>query len=67
MKKKRLTPLGIEIKKKLAELGISQKQLAKAIGVSEVYLSMVIHGERSGKKYMQRIHGILGLVQYEDF
>ncbi len=61
MKKRALTPFGIEVKKKLIELNMTQRQLAEAVGMGEVYLNVVLHGERSGEKYVRAIETYLDL------
>lgn len=62
MKKDRqLTGFGVEVKKKLIEIGKTQKQLAEEIGTSDVYLNLIIHGERTGKKYLNKIIEALNL------
>lgn len=61
MAKRNLTKFGREVNKRLVELNMTQKALAQKIGVSEVYLSMVLRGHRSGKKYIDVIVKTLGL------
>lgn len=56
---RRLTEFGVIVKKKLVEMGKTQKQLAKEIGTSNVYLNLILHGERSGKKYLHKIAEVL--------
>lgn len=59
MKKRQLTPLGVLIRKRLLDKGITQAQLAKEVGTTKVYLNYILHGERSGKKYLFRIFDVL--------
>ncbi|RBP44972.1 helix-turn-helix transcriptional regulator [Garciella nitratireducens] len=59
MKRRRLTPFGEEVKERLIDLNMTQKELAEKIGTSDVYLSMILHGERSGDKYLKRIQQVL--------
>lgn len=59
MKKRRLTPLGMMIKKRLIDLDKTQSQLAKEVGTSKVYLNHILHGEKSGKKYLRKILSVL--------
>ncbi len=54
---------GIEVKKKLLELGITQKQFAERIGVGENYLTMILTGRRSGKKYRDKMQQVLAEEQ----
>lgn len=61
MKKKRLTAFGKEVKERLLDLNMTQKQLAEKIGTSDVYLSMILHGERSGDKYRKEIEKVLNM------
>ncbi len=42
---------------------MTQKELAKAVGMSEVYLSMILRGKRSGRKYMNDIIEVLKIRQ----
>ncbi|AEG60385.1 helix-turn-helix domain-containing protein [Desulforamulus ruminis] len=61
MQKRKLTQVGIIIRKRLIEVGKTQVQLAKEIGTSKIYLNHILHGERSGKKYLAKIFSILGI------
>ncbi|AIS53046.1 helix-turn-helix protein [Thermoanaerobacter kivui] len=61
MKKRKLTDFGKLVNDRLAELNMTQKELSRLIGTSEPYLSMILHGERSGKKYKEKIIKILRL------
>lgn len=54
---------GIEVKKKLLELGMTQKQLAERVGVGENYLTMILTGRRSGRKYRDKMQQILAAEQ----
>lgn len=42
---------------------MTQKTLAKKIGTSEVYLSMILRGKRSGRKYIYGIVEELGIEE----
>lgn len=59
MEKRKLTPFGMKVKKRLIEKEMTQVELAKLIGTSNKYINLIIHGERSGEKYLQRIANIL--------
>lgn len=59
--KRRMTPLGKEIKRRLLELEMSQDELASLVGTSPQYVNHIIFGERSGEKYMEDIKRILGI------
>lgn len=59
--KRKLTPEGVRIKKKLVDKRMSQKELAEQIGCSRQYLTDIMYGMRSGKKYLPQIYEILDL------
>lgn len=46
---------GISVKKRLVEMNMTQRELAKEIGINENYLTDVLKGRRSGKKYREAI------------
>ncbi|HHW39119.1 MAG TPA: helix-turn-helix transcriptional regulator [Bacillales bacterium] len=52
---------GVRVKKRLIELNMTQRQLAKNIGVNENYLTDILNGRRSGKKYIDRLTKTLAL------
>ncbi len=54
--------IGKQIKKQLIDKNMTAKQLADQIGTSPQYLNKIIHGERSGKKYIDAIKHILGIA-----
>lgn len=58
-KKNQLTPLGVEIKKRLIELNMTQREFAARIGANENYINLVLYGERSGAKYLDKIGQVL--------
>ena len=57
--RRELTPKGKMINKRLIDLGMTQRELAMQIGTTPQYLQKVIHGERSGEKYLASIEQIL--------
>ena len=59
--KNKLTPLGKDIKKKLADKDMSQVELAERVGTSKSYLSRIMRGGKSGKKYLTAICIVLDL------
>lgn len=59
MKTRKLSPVGVIIRKRLLDKGKTQTQLAEEIGTTKVYLNYILHGERSGKKYLYRIFEVL--------
>lgn len=50
---------GVEVKKKLIELNMTQRELAGLLGANENYLTDILNGRRSGKKYKSKIMEIL--------
>lgn len=64
--KKQISAFGIDIKKRLIELKMTQRELAKEVGVSENYLTDILSGRRSGKKYRPLIYKKLGLEDPEE-
>lgn len=56
------TKLGKQIKKKLIDKNMTAKQLADALGTTPQYLNKIIHGERSGEKYIEAIKSILDIA-----
>lgn len=55
----RLTPFGRKVKKKLIDKGMTQTELAALLGCNRPYISKILMGERSGKKYIRKIAEIL--------
>lgn len=53
--------IGKKIKKRLIDKDMTAKELADALNISPQYLNKILHGERSGKKYLQAISLILEL------
>ena len=62
---RKLTPIGIAIKKALIDKEMTQVELANKLGVDPRYINHIIHGERSGKKYIGDIFQILELNKEE--
>lgn len=54
--------IGKQIKKQLIDKNMTANQLADQIGTSPQYLNKIIHGERSGEKYIDAIKQILGIA-----
>lgn len=46
---------GIKVKKRLIDLNMTQRELSSEIGVNENYLTDILNGRRSGKKYKNLI------------
>ncbi|WP_341301540.1 transcriptional regulator [Lysinibacillus sp. FSL H8-0500] len=65
MKKRQLTPQGKRIIKRLVDLGKTQVWLCKQVGTSKMYMNFILHGERSGEKYLPKIYEVLNLEEDE--
>lgn len=61
--KARLTPFGKKVKKRLIDLGMTQVELAEKVGITDKYLYKILHGNRSGDKYIEKIRSILGMEE----
>lgn len=48
--------------KQLVDKNMTAKQLADALGTTPQYLNKIIHGERSGEKYIEAIKSILDIA-----
>lgn len=59
MQKRQLTPFGITVKKRLVERGMTQIQLAEEVGTSNKYMNLILYGDRTGEKYIQKIASVL--------
>lgn len=53
---------GKMIVKQLINKNMTAKQLADALGTTPQYLNKIIHGERSGEKYIEAIKNILDIA-----
>lgn len=65
MKQRQLTPLGKKIVKRLVDMDKTQVWLCDQLGMRKTYLNKILHGERSGQKYLARIHDVLDLKEDE--
>lgn len=63
--KRKLTPFGEKVEIRLIELGMTQKELAEKIDCGAVYLNIILHGRRSGEKYIESIINELGLDEHK--
>jgi len=61
MKRRNLTPFGLEVKKKLLEKGITQRQLCDELGIGETRFSEIIYGVKPGYKYREKIAKALNI------
>ncbi|GHU56361.1 hypothetical protein AGMMS49975_19500 [Clostridia bacterium] len=59
---KGLTPFGREIKKYTIDRGITIAEFAEAVGADDNYLSQIMHGRKSGRKYIKKIRTLLGNI-----
>ena len=59
--KKRLTPFGKMVVKALADRDMSRAELAATVGTSPQYMSYILNGTRSGKRYIEAIAQVLAL------
>lgn len=62
LNKRRYSSFGRKIKKHLIDKNMTAKQLADALGTTPQYLNKIIHGERSGEKYIEAIKSILDIA-----
>lgn len=53
---------GKQVKKRLIDKNMTAKQLADALGTTPQYLNKILHGERSGEKYIEAIKIILDMA-----
>lgn len=57
--------MGKRIVKRLVDLNKTQTWLCEEIGMRKSYLNKILHGERSGRKYLGEIYNILDLNEEE--
>lgn len=57
--KRQLPAYSRKIKIALIRQGMTQRELAEAVGMNENYLTDVLAGRKSGKKYLHKIEKIL--------
>ena len=60
---KRLTLFGRLVSKALIDRDMTRRALAAAVGISPQYLSYILNGTRSGKRYIEAIARVLELDQ----
>lgn len=60
--KRNCSKLGKQIKKKLIDNDMTAAQLADALGTTPQYLNKILHGERSGEKYIEKIKQLLNIA-----
>ncbi len=59
---RKYSAFGKKIVKQLVDKNMTAKQLADALGTTPQYLNKIIHGERSGEKYIEAIKSILDIA-----
>ena len=59
---RKYSPFGKKVMRQLINKDMTAKQLADALGTTPQYLNKILHGERSGKKYIQAIRDILDIA-----
>jgi transcriptional regulator with XRE-family HTH domain len=62
LKTRNYSAFGKKIVKHLIDKDMTARQLADALGTTPQYLNKIIHGERSGKKYIEAIKSILDIA-----
>ena len=60
--KRNYSKLGKQIKKKLIDNDMTAAQMADALGTTPQYLNKILHGERSGEKYIEKIKQLLNIA-----
>ncbi len=61
MRKRALTPFGLEVKKRLLELGLTQKEFCRLHDISETRFSEILYGVLPGKRYIKKISKLLNI------
>ena len=61
MARRKLTPLGKDMKLQLVRREMRQEELARLVGTSPQYINHIMYGERTGEKYIDDIRKILGI------
>jgi transcriptional regulator with XRE-family HTH domain len=59
------TEFGMKAKMKMIEKNMTNKELAERVGCQPSYLTDIFTGCRSGEKYLNKIHKILGIEKCE--
>ena len=58
---KNATPIGRAIRMELAARNMTVNELSEKIGCNPKYLGLIMSGERSGQKYLERLKEELGI------
>lgn len=61
-KTRKYSAFGKKIMKQLIDRDMTAKQLADELGTTPQYLNKILHGDRSGAKYIEAINRILGMA-----
>lgn len=59
---RKYSTFGRQVKKRLIDRNMTARQLAEMIGTTPQYLNKILHGERSGGKYIEAIKKILEMA-----
>lgn len=63
MRKNKLTPYGKKIRKRLIDKNMTQVELANQLGCKTQYITQILSGKKSGKKYSEEINRILDIKE----
>lgn len=61
MAKRALTSYGRTIQKRLIDKGMTQVELAEHVGCDPQYICRILYGERTGRKYREKISKLLDI------
>ncbi len=59
---RKYSTFGRQVKKRLIDRNMTARQLAEMLGTTPQYLNKILHGERSGGKYIEAIKKILEMA-----
>lgn len=59
---RKYSAFGRQVKKRLIDRNMTAVQLAEMVGTTPQYLNKILHGERSGGKYIEAIKKILEIA-----
>lgn len=63
MRRNELTPYGKKICKRLIDKNMTQVELASQLGCRTQYITQILNGKTSGRKYRREINRILDIRQ----
>lgn len=61
-KKRKYSAFGKKVVKQLVNKNMTARQLADALGITPQYLNEIIHGRKSGEKYIEAIKALLDMA-----